>query len=177
MIAARGETLGRSKAPCKARVGSLLARRVTIASLKTLLITPRNRRADSRRSDFSICFNISNSSAEVISAIGRTEMAEAKLINNQRFFLIVEAAASCAARLLRYSSATSPNVQLAAVRATMSSRRFCTEGSEPLARRRLASSRFSLASAKLTTGKGPIDSNFSLVINRYFKRQSLEPLG
>jgi hypothetical protein len=95
--------------------GFFVARRVTMARRKTVPMTPRSRRAVSRRPLFSMRFKRSRISAAVISAIGRLASGFAGSSNSHLFFANVEGAARSASCLDRNSPATRPKVLRAAV--------------------------------------------------------------
>lgn len=151
-IAGRCCTFGRSSAPRRANVGSFFARKVTIANRNTPPMTPRRRRALSRRPLFSMRLSKSRSSAEMISAIGRVESVPARSSRSHRFFPTVVSAAPFSLRLERYSVTRTPKVLLASVSEAMRSSLRCTDGSVPAATNFFASSRLVRASANPMIG-------------------------
>ena len=74
------------------RSDRMMGVRVTMAKRKTEPMTPRKRRAVSRRRAFSTRFNRSRSSADVISAMGRLASGLARSSKSHRFFSIVMSA-------------------------------------------------------------------------------------
>ena len=145
-MAARFFTLGASRAPCVAVVGSPVARSVTMAYRNTLPINPRKRRAVSCRPLFSMRLSRSRISAAVISLMGRLASGRARFSRSHLFLLSVELAASFASLFPMTSAAIAPNVLFAETAAKTLSCFRCADGSTPAARSLRASSRLVRAS-------------------------------
>lgn len=78
-------------------------------------------------------------------------------------------------RVASHSRAIASKPEAASTTAAVAAAFFCSLGSTPPRSRRLASSRASLALARLTSGYRPSASTFSLPPKRYFHHQLLAP--